>query len=250
VLSLSVIGLTRAMLMVFDPPKTTSTMPGPVRRRIPLQFNPERISLFKSASWSRTAAKEAQGANPPEFLGSQPRSVSVDVFLDATYSLSNTVEQQVETLLDCCAPTPGSVQGKNASPPWVRFEWGLARTVSFYAHLTSITANYTLFSADGRAKRATCSLRLEEIGGSTLNQNPTSGSRETLALHRTQAGDSLASLAWQHYGDAGLWRLIAAANRIADPERLPVGTTLLIPSIDEVSAGEAQSWPPGVESGS
>uniref|UniRef100_UPI002F913EEE CIS tube protein n=1 Tax=Kitasatospora sp. NBC_01519 TaxID=2903576 RepID=UPI002F913EEE len=250
--SLSTLGLTRATLVIFDPPakRSLANKPGPMISRIPLQFNPESISLSTSANWNFEPSKQS-GYAPPEFNGTDLRSVSVEVFLDSTYSLVNTIEQQVEELFDCCRPAISSFAvGSTLSPPWVRLEWGRARTVSFYAYLSTVDVEYTLFNVDGRPSRATCRLSLHEIPRTVPKQNPTSGSKNALAVHQTQAGDSLASLAWRYYGDAAQWRQIAAANGIVDPERLAVGTTLLIPAVDEVAAGGTGAWLPSAESGS
>jgi nucleoid-associated protein YgaU len=43
------------------------------------------------------------------------------------------------------------------------------------------------------------------------------------------AGDSLASIAYDEYEDARLWRALAEANHLDDPMRLPPGTELLVP---------------------
>ncbi|WP_143589272.1 LysM peptidoglycan-binding domain-containing protein, partial [Streptomyces angustmyceticus] len=59
------------------------------------------------------------------------------------------------------------------------------------------------------------------------------GALSARRIHRTVAGDSLASLAWREYGDATRWRLIAEANEIDDPMRLRPGTELLLPAADE-----------------
>lgn len=233
------IGLTRAVLVLFEPPPTTSNQPGAVRQRIALQFNPERISMSKSATWHRSPANRAASAAMPEFRGATPRVLSVDVFLDATLSLRNTVEQQVEMLLGCCVPTGASVRADRPSPPWVRLEWGRGRSMTFYACLTSVQANYTMFGGDGAPRRATCSIALEEIGGATPRQNPTSGSPKVQIVHRMRDGDSLASVAWQRYGDATQWRVIAAANGVADPERVPPGTVLVVPALPEQLLGVA-----------
>lgn len=238
-LSLSSLGLTRAVLVLFDPPSATDGLPGAVRHRIPLQFNPERISLSKSASWHRTPANRAAAAAMPEFRGATPRVLSLDVFLDAAFGLRTSVEQQVELLLSCCVPTDRSLRADQPSPPWVRLEWGRGRSMAFSACVTSVHANYTLFGGDGAPRRATCSVTLEEIGGTTPRQNPTSGSPDVQIVHRVQAGDSLASVAWQQYGDATRWRVIAKANGVADPERLPAGTVLIVPALPEQPAGVA-----------
>jgi nucleoid-associated protein YgaU len=231
VLSLSAIGLTHAVLLLFEPPPSLSNEPIALRRRIPLQFNPERVSLSKTASWERSLASKAATTAMPEFRGAAPRVLSVDLFLDATFALRNTVEDQVEALLGCCVPTNQSIKDQRPSPPWVRLELGLGRSMAFTACVTSVNATYTLFGADGSPKRATCSVVLQEIGGSIPKQNPTSGSPESAVAHEVQAGDSLASLAFRQYGDAGQWRVIADANGIIDPGQLIPGTVLVFPPL-------------------
>jgi nucleoid-associated protein YgaU len=238
-------GLTRAVLVLFDPPPATSDQPGAVRTRIPLQFNPERINLSKAATWNRSPANRAASAALPEFGGAAPRVMSLEVFLDASFGLRGTVEQQVETLLSCCVPTDRSVRSDRPSPPWVRLEWGRGRSTAFSACVTSVHATYTLFGGDGAPKRATCSLTLEEIGGSTPRQNPTSGTPEVQVVHRVQAGDSLALLAWQQYGDATQWRVIAQANNVADAERLLPGTVLIVPALPDQPVGVTPLQPGG-----
>ena len=47
-------------------------------------------------------------------------------------------------------------------------------------------------------------------------------------------GDTLASIAYQEYGDSTLWRAIALANDIDDPLRLPTGLELRVPARDEL----------------
>ncbi|MDX6705728.1 MAG: hypothetical protein QOI48_1574, partial [Solirubrobacteraceae bacterium] len=50
--------------------------------------------------------------------------------------------------------------------------------------------------------------------------------------HVVRDGDSLASIAYQAYGDATQWRTIAQANGIDDPLRLRSGRTLSVPRLD------------------
>jgi 5'-nucleotidase len=52
----------------------------------------------------------------------------------------------------------------------------------------------------------------------------------TPTTHRVAAGDTLWSLAKQFYGDATLWRKLAAANDNLDPHQLTAGRELRIPS--------------------
>jgi nucleoid-associated protein YgaU len=47
------------------------------------------------------------------------------------------------------------------------------------------------------------------------------------------AADSLAAVAYREYGNAALWRGIAAFNEIDDPLRVAAGTRILVPSRGE-----------------
>ena len=55
-----------------------------------------------------------------------------------------------------------------------------------------------------------------------------------LGRHVLTAGDSLQSLAYQAYGNPELWRHIAEANGVDDPMRLKLGTTVLVPALEEI----------------
>ncbi len=84
--------------------------------------------------------------------------------------------------------------------------------------------------------RALVSVAMEEMPGEPFRQNPTSGSADVRRMHRTVAGDTLASVAYAEYGDPTQWRALAAYNGIDDPLRLRTGTTLLLPAPEELAA--------------
>jgi nucleoid-associated protein YgaU len=110
--------------------------------------------------------------------------------------------------------------------------------VGFPAYVASVTAKYTLFTPSGTPVRAVCTVNLEEIAGELSGQNPTSGALAARDTHVLIAGDTLPSLAYRAYGDAGLWREIAEANEIDDPMRLHPGTPLLVPALEEIQRGQ------------
>ena len=109
--------------------------------------------------------------------------------------------------------------------------------MSFDGIVTGVTVTYVLFDVDGRPLRARCSVELEEVGGATAGQNPTSGALEARRTHQLVAGDLLPHLAWREYGDATAWRVIAEANDLDDPMDLTPGVELLLPAPDELSMG-------------
>jgi nucleoid-associated protein YgaU len=223
-------GMTRAQLRIMEPPASVGAGPGGLIATVPFQFNPNKLALSKSTEWRRTPSRTAAESAMPEFVGSGPRSLSVEVFLDATATHENTVDKKIEQLMVACVPTASSIGQRKPASPWVRFEWGSEKSTEFDGVLTSFSVDYSLFDTGGKPLRATCALTMEEASTGTAGQNPTSGSRESRHTHRVVAGDSLPQLAWREYGDATAWRVIAEANEIDDPMVLAPGTELLVPA--------------------
>jgi nucleoid-associated protein YgaU len=218
------------------PPGGTRATPGPVADRVEFQFNPKELTLTKTAKWKRESERSAKKSGAPQFLGAEPAKLSLEMFLDASRRMDDSVVRRVEKLFSCCVPTDATRDQQKASPPWVVFRWGAL--TGFPAHVTTVSVRYTLFTPGGLPVRAVCTISLEEMGGEVGGQNPTSGSLSAHTAHTLEPGDSLAGLAHRSYGDPTRWRAIAEANGIDDPMRLPVGRPLLVPSLEELSDGE------------
>jgi nucleoid-associated protein YgaU len=228
--------LTEASLELYDAtPAAGGGKPGAPRGRITFQFKPKELSIQKAAKWERKPARGAKSAGPPEFTGADPCKLTFELFFDATDTMDGSVVAHVEDLFRCCVPTDESLGKKKGSPPLVVLRWG--KVSSFAAFVTSVQAKYTLFTADGTPIRATCSVTLEEMPGDPLKQNPTSGGLAAGSRHTLVDGETLAAVAFREYGDPAMWRPLAAANRIDDPLRLTAGSTLLLPSAEELLAG-------------
>ncbi|MEV5014159.1 LysM peptidoglycan-binding domain-containing protein [Streptomyces sp. NPDC053780] len=227
--------LVRANLAIHEPPTGTSTTPGALLRTFGFEFNPAQLQITQRTQWQATPTAAVRKAAKPQFMGAEPREMTLEIFLDSsTKPNGNTVLKKVESLLKCCEVTANSLNADQPSPPWVVFEWGSFSTARFTAYVASIEASYTLFGTSGIPIRATCQVHLVEIPGPTKGQNPTSGALTAQRMHRVVAGDSLQSLAWREYGSANAWRAIAEANGIDDPSRLPTGTELMLPATEEV----------------
>ena len=226
--------MQKASLMLYDAaPAGGGGAPGGSRGSIDFQFNPKEVTIAKTAKWERKTAKGAKKAGPPEFTGSEPCKLTVEMFFDATSSQDGSVVEAVEQLFSCCVPTDKALGQKKASPPIVVLHWGPIS--SFPAFITSVSAKYTLFNGKGLPIRALVSVAMEEQPGEPFRQNPTSGSADVRRVHRTVAGDTLASVAYAEYGDPAQWRALAAYNGIDDPLRVTTGTTLLLPGGEEVA---------------
>lgn len=209
-----------------------SSLTGQAGSRITFLFNPLKYTIEKTAEWARYAQPGQAQASIPVFRGSGPRTMSVEVLLDATFS-GGSVQGDIDLLFDCCKPTLPSMLLQEPSPPFVMFGWGT--TLAFLAAMQSVHVEYLLFKPDGTPLRASVTLSMSEIPISLPGQNPTSGGN----AQRTRtvvAGDTLQSIAYREYGKPTLWRAIAELNGIDDPTRLAPGRSLLIPPLADAAA--------------
>lgn len=246
--------LVHASLMMNEP-STDGALDkaGPPLGEIKFQFNPKELALTKTVSWTRPTTKGSTRASPPQFQGPQPSKLTIEMFFDASEKHDDSVVKSVEKLFECCVPTSASHSAKKDSPPWVQFRWG--GLTSFLAYVSTVSAKYTLFTAEGLPIRATCSVTLEELAGSPPKTNPTSGGQVPHREHVLVSGDTLPAIAYREYGDPGLWRAVAAANGIDDPTRLRLGRRLLLPAQSDLlkdptrRSGPIVAAPPSLPSG-
>lgn len=219
--------LAKAILNVVDgDPKTL---------KLTFMYNPAELTTAKSANWNRPQQKGAGSAGRPQFTGAGPQTVQMEIWFDAWDAVDANVSRSVMTLFEWTKPTPTSIAKKLPRPPVLGFQWGtnlILADLKFF--LKTVNAKYVLFKPDGTPVRASATISLEEVPEDPpRKQNPSSGSRESRRSHLVGAGDSLHSVAYREYGDASLWRGIAAFNEIDDPLRVAAGTRLLVPTADE-----------------
>jgi hypothetical protein len=205
--------------------------------KLAFQFNPSEYSVKKSGSWQtpkRSMGTKAGGK--PHYLGSNPQSVSLQIFFDGWEDSKRNVVKDIDQLLDWCTPSTGSVNNEKPQPPVLNFVWGGNKHLSdrkFY--LESVTAKYTMFKSDGTPVRATADISLKEVPDDPKGTNPTSGSIYARRSHVVSEGDTLQSIAQKEYDQPALWRGLAAFNDIDDPLRLSTGARLLLPSLEEAA---------------
>jgi len=198
--------------------------------RIPFLFNPTTIEMKREVSWK---SQESPGENAPTLTWDRGKSATMgfDLILDTTDTGADvsTYTTQLMGLME--------VDARKGRPVWVRLGWG--RLNSLKCVVESVTVTYTYFAASGTPLRAKAKLSLKQImdEGRPPLQNPTSGTRRRDRLHEVKPGETLDRIAYQAYGDATVWRLIADRNRIMDPLRLRPGQRLVLPEREAVARG-------------
>lgn len=194
--------------------------------RVDCMFNPEEITFKRSNAWS--APKPADGKKAPlqQFLGENPGSYSLTLYLDSTDKKTSVKADTLKLvgLMDI------KKFGTECRPPFVFFNWGLD-IASWPSVIKDLSMSYIYFGADGSPQRSKVEISLEQALGvdTWANQNPTSGTPDPHRQHQLQVGETLDRLSARYYGDATRWRLIADANGVSDPLALRPGRVLTIP---------------------
>lgn len=200
-------------------------------QRLGFHYNPMTLKVTKSTEWKTTPVRGARTVPKPEFIGGNGRLLDLTLLFDSFDTPDRDVTAAVETLLGWTCVTETSWQANKPQPPLLRLHWGGQRY--FPGFLKSVVVTYTLFSTEGVPLRASIEIQLQETPDEPAAQNPTSGGVPDRRAITLGAGDTLASLARQEYGDPNLWRALASANGVDDPLRVPRGTALVVPPLGE-----------------
>ncbi|GFN30007.1 CIS tube protein [Paenibacillus xylaniclasticus] len=185
-------------------------------------FNPAEYSIDKSNQLQSTVIPGLP-APVTQFIGGGGQTLTMDLFFD-TYERGVDVRQytsQVTGLLD--------IHPDLHAPPVCMVIWG---KLQFKAVLERASQRFTMFLDSGIPVRATLSVTFREYRTMTEQQQQTTNQADQTKKVTVKRGDTLWAISAREYGDPGRWRSIARANGIADPRKLPVGTTLIIPPVE------------------
>ena len=181
--------------------------------RITVQFNPTEYTLAKGAQIAEIAIP---GIDSPilQFVRGQNEKLTLELFFDTTQSgMGEDQAQDVRELTDPFYQLV-KIQSKTHAPPRIRFIWG--KGLAFQAIVDSVQQKFTLFNPSGVPLRASLSVSFREYKTleeqlQELNLQSSDHSKRRVV----RRGDTLNRIAYEEYGDPGLWRVIAEAKENA-----------------------------------
>ena len=229
--------------------------------RLGCLLNPESLVMRR---WAGIRARSSIGGpvrgtaladDPLLYTGGGTTELLLDLLFDVSLAGSTIQTSDVRELtrpLWRLAENAEVVNGYGR-PPLVRFVWGKAWNVP--AVVAAVAERLEQFDAGGAPRRSWLRMRLLRVGEAAAAEptstpmavaegalTPSEAEADLLEIHEVVGGGPLADeetenpagqrldeLAERYYGDASLWRLIAEANGIDDPQRVPAGVLLRIP---------------------
>ena len=215
-------------------------------KKIYVMYNPESYVQERGAKYS-----EAPGlaSNMPsiQFVHGMSETLQMELFFD-TFSPSIAVGgsplDTVALVATGLGPAPMKMDVRdytsqiydlmiiNSSthvPPLLKIEWS---SLQFEGHLVSCSQKFTMFNQLGTPVRATLNVTFKQyMKPSKIAKMKPNESPDTEKYRTVSQGDALWSFSSREYGQCSQWRVIAAANGIANPRLLNTGDTIKLPAL-------------------
>jgi hypothetical protein len=205
------------------------------------QFNPGELSFQKNVQHAEIAIP---GLDSPllQFVRGQAETLALDLFFDSTEDGIGVVAKSITERTDMIYSLV-KIDPNTHAPPVCYFSWnsefpgfriskqldGQQRS-AFWFVADSVKHKYTMFNPLGVPLRATVTVSMKEY--KSLEQQLSQlklNSPDRTQVRVVQSGDTLQSIAADHYRRPAEWRLIASANNLDDPRRLAPGAFLTLP---------------------
>ena len=208
-----------------------------------VQFNPSEYNISENVNY---AEKTIPGTVGPitQFVSGAAATLSLSLPFDTYDTPASGVRdtgKKIElTQQKAHQPTDVShltrrvaalvaIDGSLHRPPTVTFAWG---SLSFQGVVTDIKQTFTMFLPSGMPVRARVELTLKSVTDlSTAKRKRPFESPDRTKYRTVHQGEHLWSFAFQEYGDAELWRVIARENGIMDPLELEPGQVIKLPAL-------------------
>lgn len=205
---------------------------------IQVLFNPNAYTITKTVSWPPLATTTSGNATTTRLLnapaltfgGGGSRQLTLELFFDVTEPIDGTVIEDVRKETDKIVALT-RIERDQDRPPACEISWGKESNsldFPFQGVISNLVQRFTLFKSDGRPVRATLTVTFLEFLVPKADKLQTDPELTTRMVKR---GDRLSTIAAEVYRDPTLWRLIAEANALDDPRRLPIGARLTIPDL-------------------
>ncbi|MGE5673328.1 MAG: hypothetical protein ACM3XM_05525 [Mycobacterium leprae] len=204
-------------------PKKKGDPPQPVEDKIPVQFNPETLTV----TYANQIGGDNQKGSSTQLAATGTSRLTLELWFDTTVPMQDGEAEtygDVRKLTDKVAalmrPSDGDKKkDAKAAVAGVEFHWG---NFIFDGVMESLTEKLEYFSAEGVPLRANLSVSL--AAQELLTQKEFGSGAGSQPLQAAKAGDSLPQMAAkQGISD---WKSIAEAAGIENPRILPAGTLL------------------------
>ena len=188
--------------------------------------NPSEITVSYEMEYDSAQGSGTTGSRM-DFKKVKPGDLSLNFFLDGTGA--NGVRIDVQEQVEKFRRLTG-YNGDIHRPNYLLVAWGTMEVRRCVLKSASIA--YKLFKPNGTPLRATIAATfVDAVEDEARVAEAQDSSPDLTHVRVLRAGDSLAALCQQIYGDPGLYLKVARANRLDGLRHLPAGTRVRFPPL-------------------
>jgi hypothetical protein len=232
----------------------------PGGERIGCLLNPETLVIRRVAGLQPRRALGGSlpwggpGDDPLLFTGGGSTELTLDLLFDVSLSDSTLQTEDVRELTDPLwrLAENGLREDGSMRPSLARLVWG--KWLNYLGVVAAVAERLEQFTSTGAPRRSWLRMRLLRVEDETGPKEPVLASEppdadvvaaalgpEDYEAHTVlgaseeegaPGGQRLDEIAYQRYGDPSLWRLVAGLNGVADPNSLPAGQVLRLPTAE------------------
>ncbi|MEG1458965.1 MAG: hypothetical protein RSJ40_06625, partial [Acetivibrio sp.] len=183
---------------------------------ITVMFNPSEYNLTETTNYSEKGGVGLDG-KIAQFISGENSTLAMTLYFDTFIPPSKKMGEggtDVSKLTKEIGSLTYIVKSLHR-PPMVTFIWGPLR---FCGMVTNVAQQFTMFLGSGVPVRAKVEITLKSVFDIKKSQRKSPFESPDRTKFRTiHEGEQLWNFAWEEYGDAGLWRVIASENHILNP---------------------------------
>ena len=196
--------------------------------RFEAYVNPNEITLAYEMEYDSAQGSGTTGSRM-DFKKVKPGDLSLSFFLDGTGAngVKIDVQEQVEKF-----QTLTGYNGDIHRPNYLKVAWGTLQVKRCVLKSASIA--YKLFKPDGTPLRATIAATfVDAVADQTRVALAQDSSPDLTHVRVMRAGDTLAALCQQIYGDPALYLKVARANDLDGVRHVAAGTRVRFPPLQK-----------------
>ncbi|MEM9835011.1 MAG: hypothetical protein AAF828_00830 [Bacteroidota bacterium] len=195
-------------------------------RRQEVLVNPETYSQEYTIEYNTDTAQGEDGAEA-KYTRHSPSEFSCDLWFDNTGIIDGKPQPDIHDQLDTFKKFLLDLEEETHEPRHFKIIWG---KMLFNGRLTALNVEYKLFKPDGTPIRAKATVTFVGSFDDVLRQARSNLQSPDLTHQRiVHAGETLANLCQEIYGDVRYVNTIARLNELNSFRRVEVGQVLFFP---------------------
>jgi hypothetical protein len=206
---------------------------------IKVMFNPQEYNLDTGVNYSNV---DVPGLDGPitQYISGKSDTLTIKLMFN-TYKaprydskkggVVEVTEAEMESVTKYTSKIYNltKIKGVLHRPPKCVFKWG---PLQFVGVVTDVKQQFTMFLESGKPVRAVVDVTFQSVLDPVLSRKMSPWESPDRTKYRIlDESSSLWQLAYEEYGDADYWKVIAKANGIRNPLSITAGMEVVLPPI-------------------